>query len=95
MDVSSLFVYGRNDERRLAAKQAEKLLSTLPEREKKIVYLRLGFETYPKTYREIGEEFNFHKERARQIFYRALRRIIETIRSIETTRSNETKFWEE
>lgn len=56
--------------------QLEKALSTLTEREEKVLRLRFGFEDgKTHTLEEVGKEFNVTRERVRQIESKALRRL--------------------
>ncbi len=53
-----------------------KVLSTLTEREEKILRLRFGFDdNRPRTLEEVGKEFNVTRERIRQIEAKALKKI--------------------
>jgi DNA-binding CsgD family transcriptional regulator len=65
------------------AGEIDKVLDTLTKRERKVVELRYGLDTNPKTYQEVGEEMSVTPERARQIELRALRKLRHPIRSRE------------
>jgi RNA polymerase primary sigma factor len=70
------------------AKQVDKVLSTLNEREEKIVRMRFGIgETDDHTLEEVGQDFDLTRERIRQIEEKALRKLkhssrIERLRSL-------------
>ncbi len=56
--------------------QIDKLLSTLTEREKKVIILRFGLDDgRARTLEEVGREFNVTRERIRQIEAKALRKL--------------------
>jgi RNA polymerase primary sigma factor len=58
------------------AKQTEKVLSTLNEREEKILRMRFGIgEKHDHTLEEVGQEFDVTRERIRQIEEKALRKL--------------------
>ena len=62
--------------------QMETVLSTLTEREKKVLRLRFGIgDGYPRTLEEVGTIFNVTRERVRQIEAKALRKLRHPIRS--------------
>ena len=62
--------------------QLYKSMSSLEEREQKIIIKRFGLEDdNPKTLDEIGEEMNLSRERIRQIEEKALRKLRNPIRS--------------
>ncbi|MBZ0199857.1 MAG: sigma-70 family RNA polymerase sigma factor [Ignavibacteriaceae bacterium] len=55
-------------------KEVEAVLSTLPERESKVICMYFGINNeHPATLEEIGERFNLTRERVRQIKEKALR----------------------
>lgn len=55
-------------------KEIESVLSTLPERESKVICMYFGINNeHPATLEEIGERFNLTRERVRQIKEKALR----------------------
>jgi RNA polymerase primary sigma factor len=55
------------------------VLSTLKDRERKIIQLRYGLhDGYPKTLEEVGREFNLTRERIRQIEFKALGKLRNT-----------------
>jgi RNA polymerase primary sigma factor len=58
------------------AKQTQKVLSTLNEREEKILRMRFGIgEKHDHTLEEVGQDFNLTRERIRQIEDHALRKL--------------------
>jgi RNA polymerase primary sigma factor len=58
------------------AKQIQKVLSTLNEREEKILRMRFGIgEKHDHTLDEVGQYFELTRERIRQIEYKALRKL--------------------
>lgn len=58
------------------------VLSTLTEREAKVLTLRFGLEDgHPRTLEEVGEQFNVTRERIRQIEAKALRKLRHPTRS--------------
>jgi RNA polymerase primary sigma factor len=60
-------------------KHLQIVLSTLKDRERKIIQLRYGLhDGYPKTLEEVGREFNLTKERIRQIEFKALGKLRNT-----------------
>ena len=62
--------------------QLEEVLSTLTEREKKVLTLRFGLEDgRARTLEEVGREFNVTRERIRQIEAKALRKLRHPSRS--------------
>ena len=74
------------DERALAPEQAadqtmlrehlEEILSTLSEREKRVIELRFGLiDGVPKTLEDVGKEFDVTRERIRQIEAKAIRKL--------------------
>lgn len=63
-------------------KEIDKVLSTLTERERRVLILRFGLDNgTPKTLEEVGKEFNVTRERIRQIEAKALRKIRYPVRS--------------
>ena len=66
----------------LLKKQLGEVLSTLTEREEKVLSLRFGFEDgVVRTLEEVGEELNVTRERVRQIEAKALRKLMHPNRS--------------
>ncbi len=66
----------------LRRKEIEKVLSTLKEREGRIIKLRFGLEGgYPRTLEEVGKIFGVTRERVRQIEAKALRKLKHPSRS--------------
>lgn len=66
----------------LRQKEIEKVLSTLTEREAKIIKLRFGIGVgYPRTLEEVGHIFNVTRERVRQIEAKAIRKLRHPSRS--------------
>ncbi|MFP4192579.1 MAG: RNA polymerase sigma factor RpoD [Candidatus Hydrogenedentota bacterium] len=64
--------------------QLDKVLSTLSEREEKVLRLRFGLgDGYPRTLEEVGSVFNVTRERVRQIEAKALRKMRHPTRSRE------------
>jgi len=62
--------------------QMENVLSTLTDREKKVIRLRFGIgDGYPRTLEEVGGIFNVTRERVRQIEAKALRKLRHPTRS--------------
>ena len=58
------------------AKQIQKVLSTLNEREEKILRMRFGIgEKHDHTLEEVGQYFEVTRERIRQIEEKALRKL--------------------
>jgi RNA polymerase primary sigma factor len=58
------------------AKETQKILSTLNEREEKILRMRFGIgEKYDHTLEEVGQDFDVTRERIRQIEDKALRKL--------------------
>jgi RNA polymerase primary sigma factor len=58
------------------AKRIQKVLSTLNEREEKILRMRFGIgEKHDHTLNEVGQYFELTRERIRQIEYKALRKL--------------------
>jgi len=68
--------------RALLKEQIEEVLSTLNDREKKVLILRFGLEDgRPRTLEEVGREFQVTRERIRQIEAKALRKLKHPSRS--------------
>jgi RNA polymerase primary sigma factor len=66
----------------LRHKEVEKVLSTLTDREAKIIKLRFGIGTgYPRTLEEVGRIFKVTRERVRQIESKAIRKLRHPSRS--------------
>lgn len=66
----------------LRRREVTKILSTLTEREAKIIKLRFGIETgYPRTLEEVGKIFRVTRERVRQIEAKAIRKLRHPSRS--------------
>ena len=66
----------------LLKEQLEEVLSTLTEREKKVLTLRFGLEDgRARTLEEVGKEFNVTRERIRQIEAKSLRKLRHPSRS--------------
>lgn len=66
----------------LLREQLENVLSTLSERESKVLKLRFGLEDgHPRTLEEVGKAFNVTRERVRQIESKALRKLRHPSRS--------------
>ncbi|MDE2313375.1 MAG: sigma-70 family RNA polymerase sigma factor [Elusimicrobia bacterium] len=66
----------------LRRKEVEKVLSTLTDREAKIVKLRFGLDSgYPRTLEEVGRLFRVTRERVRQIEAKAIRKLRHPSRS--------------
>ena len=62
--------------------QLDDVLSTLTDREKKVLRLRFGIgDGYPRTLEEVGVIFRVTRERVRQIEAKALRKLRHPIRS--------------
>ncbi|MDE2424649.1 MAG: sigma-70 family RNA polymerase sigma factor [Elusimicrobia bacterium] len=62
--------------------EVEKVLSTLSEREAKIIKLRFGIDSgYPRTLEEVGRLFRVTRERVRQIEAKAIRKLRHPSRS--------------
>jgi RNA polymerase sigma factor (sigma-70 family) len=62
-------------EERLRGEQARRLLDALPERERRILELRFGFDGNSRTLEEIGTEIGLTRERVRQLERQALARL--------------------
>jgi RNA polymerase primary sigma factor len=62
-------------EERLRGEQARRLLDALPERERRILELRFGFNGNPRSLDEIGKEMGLTRERIRQLERQALARL--------------------
>lgn len=68
--------------RQLLKEQIEEVLSTLSDREKKVLVLRFGlYDGKPRTLEEVGREFNVTRERIRQIEAKAIRKLKHPSRS--------------
>ena len=66
----------------LLKEQLSEVLTTLTEREAKVLSLRFGLEDgHPRTLEEVGKEFNVTRERIRQIEAKALRKLRHPSRS--------------
>jgi len=66
----------------LRKREVSKILSTLSEREAKIIKLRFGIDTgYPRTLEEVGKIFRVTRERVRQIEAKAIRKLRHPSRS--------------
>ncbi|NLI10595.1 MAG: sigma-70 family RNA polymerase sigma factor [Elusimicrobia bacterium] len=66
----------------LRRREISKILSTLSEREAKIIKLRFGIDTgYPRTLEEVGRIFRVTRERVRQIEAKAIRKLRHPSRS--------------
>ncbi|MCW3788318.1 sigma-70 family RNA polymerase sigma factor [Plebeiibacterium sediminum] len=63
------------------AREIERALATLTERESDIIKLFFGIQTQEMTLEEIGERFGLTRERVRQIKEKAIRRLRHTSRS--------------
>lgn len=62
--------------------QMQKVLTTLTEKEEKVLRLRFGIgDGYPRTLEEVGEIFNVTRERVRQIEVKALKKLRHPTRS--------------
>lgn len=62
--------------------RVEDVLTTLTEREAKVIRLRFGIgDGYPRTLEEVGAEFQVTRERVRQIEAKALRKLRHPVRS--------------
>ena len=61
--------------RKNMSEDIENVISSLPQKEARIIKLRFGFEGEPKTLDEIGREFGVTRERIRQIESKALRKM--------------------
>ena len=62
--------------------QVDEVLSSLSDREKKVLILRFGLEDgRPRTLEEVGKEFMVTRERIRQIEAKALRKLRHPSRS--------------
>jgi RNA polymerase primary sigma factor len=62
-------------EKSLQRQNIRKALDALPERERRILELRFGFEGEPWTLEAIGHELDLTRERIRQLERRALSRL--------------------
>ncbi len=66
----------------LRRKEVDKMLSTLTDREAKIIKLRFGIDSgYPRTLEEVGRMFKVTRERVRQIEAKAIRKLRHPSRS--------------
>lgn len=66
----------------LLHEQLDEVVSTLTEREQRVIKLRFGWDDgRPRTLEEVGKEFNVTRERIRQIEAKALRRLRQPNRS--------------
>ena len=66
----------------LLHEQLDEVVSTLTEREQRVIKLRFGWDDgRPRTLEEVGKEFNVTRERIRQIEAKALRKLIHPNRS--------------
>ena len=64
------------------SKQIQAALSTLTEREERIVQMRFGIgETRDHTLEEVGQDFDLSRERIRQIEDKALRKLRQSSRA--------------
>ncbi len=63
------------------AKEIDRALSTLTDREKEIIQMFFGIETQEMTLEEIGDKFGLTRERVRQIKEKAIRRLRQNSRS--------------
>ena len=63
------------------AREVDRSLATLTERERDIIKLFFGISTQEMTLEEIGEKFGLTRERVRQIKEKAIRRLRHTSRS--------------
>ena len=80
-DTSALSPYDETS-RQLLKEQMEEVLSTLSDREKRVLTLRFGLEDgRPRTLEEVGKEFGVTRERIRQIEAKALRKLRHPSRS--------------
>ena len=62
--------------------QMDDVLTTLTERESKVLKLRFGVnDGYPRTLEEVGSIFNVTRERVRQIEAKAVRKLQHPVRS--------------
>jgi len=76
-------VFRRNDIEDLSTEEIEQLyaqvsecLEKLPPRERRCIELRFGLlDQHMRTLEEVGTEFNFTRERARQIVAKAVRKL--------------------
>ena len=66
----------------LLHEQLDDVVSTLTEREQRVIKLRFGWDDgRPRTLEEVGKEFNVTRERIRQIEAKALRKLRNPVRS--------------
>jgi len=63
------------------AREIDRALSTLTDREKEIIQMFFGIETQEMTLEEIGDKFGLTRERVRQIKEKAIRRLRQNSRS--------------
>jgi RNA polymerase primary sigma factor len=68
-------------EESLQRRELRRALETLPERQRRIVRLRYGFDGGPRTLEEIGGELGLTRERVRQLELQALGRLEGALRS--------------
>ncbi len=75
--------------------QMEGVLSTLTERERRVLILRFGIgDGYPRTLEEVGKIFNVTRERVRQIEAKALKKLRHPIRARQLKNFLEMNFLE-
>ena len=76
-------------DRALRGQQLRRTLERLPERDRRILELRFGFEGRPQTFETIGHEFGLTRERVRQLEERALTRLAGELDGLATRGSKE------
>ena len=90
ISVDAPFVEGVNDDSPMAdrslvneslAREIDRALSTLTEREKEIIQMFFGIGQQEMTLEEIGDKFGLTRERVRQIKEKAIRRLRQSNRS--------------